>query len=150
LDDNIKRKVLFEIALIDESITRTKPLRDLCKLKPPDIIEKSAVALLLQSFYNGIENILVIIVKHFDSKIPNTGKWHKELLEKAFDKTENRIPIFRSELKPLLNDYMSMRHFVRHTYGFRLDWEQMQDLTNGIENTWTLLKEDLEKFLNNN
>jgi hypothetical protein len=22
----------------------------------------------------------------------------------------------------MLNDYLTMRHFIRHTYGFRLDW----------------------------
>jgi hypothetical protein len=58
LDENVKRKILFEIAQIDEAINSTKLLRDLCKMKMPDTIEKSAAALLLQSFYNGIENIL--------------------------------------------------------------------------------------------
>jgi hypothetical protein len=56
-------------------------LRDLCKIRVPDIIEKSAMALLLQSFYNGIENILIIIVKYFDGKLPNSSKRHKELLK---------------------------------------------------------------------
>jgi hypothetical protein len=45
---------------------------------------------------------------------------------------------------------MSMRHFIRHTYGFRLDWKQMQDLTNEIENVWIVVKEDLNKFIENN
>jgi hypothetical protein len=43
-----------------------------------------------------------------------------------------------------------MRHFVRHTYGFRLDWEQMKELTNEIENIWVMIKEDLNKFIKNN
>jgi hypothetical protein len=76
LDENVEQKILFEIAQIDEIIDCTKPLRDLCNIKIPDIIEKSAVALLLQSFYNGIENILIIILKHFDLKLPSSSKWH--------------------------------------------------------------------------
>jgi hypothetical protein len=48
LDENVKQKILFEISQIDEVIDSTKPLRDLCKIRMPDIIEKSAVALLLQ------------------------------------------------------------------------------------------------------
>jgi hypothetical protein len=135
---------------IDEVIDSTKPLRDLCKIRIPDIIEKSAVALLLQSFYNGIENILMIIVKYFDGKLPNSSKWHKELLEKAFEESEKHKPIFRDEIRIILNDYMSMRHFIRHTYGFRLDWEQMQELTNGIDNIWVIVKDDLDKFIENN
>jgi hypothetical protein len=150
LDENIKQKILFEISQVDEVIDSTKPLRDLCKIKTPDIVEKSAVALLLQSFYNGIENILIIIVKYFDTKLPNSSKWHKELLEKAFEESEKHKQIFRDEIKIILNDYMSMRHFIRHTYGFRLDWEQMQELTNGIDNIWIMLKEDLKEFIENN
>jgi hypothetical protein len=88
---------------IDEVINSTKPLRDLCKIRVPDIIEKSAAALLLQSFYNGIENILIIIVKHFDGKLPNSSKWHKELLEKAFEESEKHTPILRDEIRIILN-----------------------------------------------
>jgi hypothetical protein len=134
----------------NEVIDSTKPLRDLCKIKMPDIVEKSAAALLLQSFYNGIENILIIIVKYFDTKLPNGSKWHKELLEKAFEGSEKHKPVFREDIKIILNDYMSMRHFIRHTYGFRLDWEQMQELTNGIDDIWVMIKEDLNKFIGNN
>jgi hypothetical protein len=150
LDENIKQKILFEISQIDETIDSTKPLRDLCKIKEPDIIEKSALALLLQSFYNGIENILIIIIKYFDAKLPNGSKWHKEILEKAFEESKEHGQIFRNGIKIILNDYMSMRHFIRHTYGFRLDWEQMQELTNAIDTIWVIVKEDLNKFIDNN
>jgi hypothetical protein len=150
LDENIKKKILFEISQIDELVNSTKPLRDLCRIKEPDIIEKSAVALLLQSFYNGIENILTIIVKYSEAKLPNSYKWHKELLGKAFEDLIGHGQIFRSEIKIILNDYMSMRHFIRHTYGFRLDWEQMQELTDEIDNIWVIVKEDLNKFIENN
>jgi hypothetical protein len=150
LDKNTKQKILFEISQIDEVIESTKPLRDLCKIRVPDTIEKSAAALLLQSFYNGIENILKIIVKYFDTQLPNSSKWHKELLDKAFEKSESHGQIFRDEIKIILNDYMSMRHFIRHTYGFRLDWEQMKELINEIDNIWLVIKEDLNKFIVSN
>jgi hypothetical protein len=114
LDENVKQKIIFEISQIDEVIDSTKLLRDLCKIRIPDIIEKSAVALLLQSSYNGIENILIIIVKYFDGKLPNGSKWHKELLERAFEESEKHKQIFRGEIKIILNDYMSMRHFIIH------------------------------------
>jgi hypothetical protein len=150
LDKKVMQKILFEISQIDEVIESTKPLRDLCKMKVPDIIEKSAIALLFQSFYNGIENILIIIIKYFDGKLPNSSKWHKELLSKAFEESKRYGPIFRSDMKIVLNDYMSMRHFVRHTYGFKLNWEQMQELASEIETNWAIVKEDLNKFIENN
>jgi hypothetical protein len=150
LNENIKQKILFEISQIDEVIKSTKPLRDLCKIKVPDVIEKSAIALLLQSFYNGVEKVLIIVVRYFDEKLPNSNKWHKELLNMAFEESpQKHRPIFRKEIKVILDDYMSMRHFIRHTYGFKLDWEQMQELTNEIDNVWTTIKEDLNKFMEN-
>jgi hypothetical protein len=59
LDNGLKVKVLFEISQIDKLIGDSKPLFDLCKLKTPDFIEMSAAAMILHSFYNGIENGLV-------------------------------------------------------------------------------------------
>jgi hypothetical protein len=44
LDENVKQKILFEMSQIDEIIESTKPLRDLCKIRVPDIIEKSGSA----------------------------------------------------------------------------------------------------------
>ncbi len=60
-----------------------KSLFDLYKTKQPDFIEMSAVMMILHSFYNGIENILVLISKHYDDLLSNNNKWHQELLEKA-------------------------------------------------------------------
>jgi hypothetical protein len=61
LDNGIKAKILFEIFQIDKLLDGSELLLDLCKLKTPDFIEMSAAALLLHSFYNGIENILILI-----------------------------------------------------------------------------------------
>jgi hypothetical protein len=84
LDEKLKLKIIFEISQIDKLLNDGKPLLDLCKLKTPDFIEMSASALLLHSFYNGIENILRLIIKFYDTKLPNDIKWHMELLERAF------------------------------------------------------------------
>jgi hypothetical protein len=59
LDEKLKAKLLFEISQIDKLLDGCKPLFDLCKIKEPDFIELSAAAMLLHSFYNGIENMLV-------------------------------------------------------------------------------------------
>jgi len=91
LDEKLKRKIIFEISQIDKLLNDSKPLLDLCKLKTPAFIEMSAAALLLHSFYNGIENILRLIIKFYDTKLPNDIKWHMELLERAFISNENRI-----------------------------------------------------------
>jgi hypothetical protein len=150
LDEKLKIKVLFEISQIDKLLDSHKPLLDLCKIKPPDLIEMSASAMFLHSFYNGIENILKLIIKFYDSKLPNDIKWHMELLEKAFVSNESRREIFKKEIQEKMEEYLKFRHFVRHSYGFQLEWERMEDLICDIENFWEILKNHLKIFMENN
>jgi hypothetical protein len=141
--------MVFEISQIDKLLNDSKPLLDLCKLKVPDFIEISAAALVLHSFYNGIENILVLIFKHYDNQLPTSNKWHMELLDKAFVSDERRKQIFKDELKDTLAEYLKFRHFIRHAYGFQLEWERMEDLINQIEISWEAIKGDFNSFIEN-
>jgi hypothetical protein len=111
------------------------------------MIECSAAALLLHSFYNGIENILLFITKYIGTKIPSGTKWHSELLDNAFIETDNRPIILRNEIKEALQDYLSFRHFVRHNYGFRIRWEKLEDKIQNLGKTWQMVKEDIEAFM---
>jgi hypothetical protein len=103
--------------------------------------------MVLHSFYNGIENILVLLFKYYDGKLPDSNKWHMELLEKAFLSDENRKQIFSDKLKETAEEYLKFRHFIRHAYGFQLEWERMEDLMKGVENFWGTLKEDINNFI---
>jgi len=103
LDNKLKIKLSFEISQIDKLINDSKPLLKLCEEKIPDYIEISAAALLLHSFYNGIENILILIFKNHKEKV--TGeKWHSELLSKAFVSVANRRQILKNELSEPLGE----------------------------------------------
>jgi len=150
LDNGIKTKVLFEVSQIDKLLDSSKPLFDLCNLKVPDFIEMSACAMILHSFYNGIENILRLIIKHYDGQLPNSYKWHMELLEKAFAAEENRKQIFTNDLQKILEEYLKFRHFVRHSYGFQLEWERTEDLVKGINKAWENIKNNINNFIENN
>jgi hypothetical protein len=150
LDNGLKAKIIFEISQIDKLFNDSKPLFDLCKLKTPDFIELSAAALVLHSFYNGIENILVLIFKYYDEQLPKSNKWHMELLDKAFMSEKNRKQIFNNDIQETLEEYLKFRHFIRHAYGFQLDWERMEELIKGIENFWIIVKENINNFIGNN
>jgi hypothetical protein len=128
LDNAISLKIQFEIEQIDELMRESSPLFNLCKIREPDFVEKCGIAMILHSFYNGIENILLLIIKNKDSKLPNGTKWHKELFGKSFEESKNRTKIFREELKVPLNEYLQFRHFVRHSYGFQLKWEKIKNM----------------------
>ena len=150
MDKGIIQKIQFEIEQIDELINESSPLLDLVKIKAPDFVERCGIALILQSFYNGIEKILLLIVKHKDKKLPNGMKWHKELLENAFNETNNRTVIFKVEFKETLNDYLQFRHFVRHSYGFQLKWERMKQLILDMSINWEKIKEEINIFMEKN
>jgi len=149
LDNGLKQKIQYEITQIDKLIADAKPLFNLCKIKQPDFIEISAAALVLHSFYNGVENILIMIIKYYDGKLPNSNKWHMELLDKAFTFNENRKQIFDNNLQKTLDEYMKFRHFVRHTYGYKIKWDQMEELVIGINNFWENIKENIINFMEN-
>jgi len=150
LDNVTAQKVMFEIEQIDELINESSPLFDLCKIKEPDFVERCGIAMILQSFYNGIENILLLIIKDKDAVLPNGIKWHRELFAKAFEATENRSQIIREELKVPINEYLQFRHFVRHSYGFQLKWEKMKNMLFGMNIMWESIKEDINMFIKNN
>jgi hypothetical protein len=120
LNHDIIIKVEFEISQIDKLINETMPLLELAHIKKPDMIETAALGLFLQSFYNGIENILKFIIKEKYSKLPSTDKWHKELLDLCFIKTNEQKELFSENLKIVLDDYLSFRHFIRNTYTFKI------------------------------
>jgi len=149
LDNNINAKILFEISQIDKLISEAEPLIKLCKLKEPDFIELSAAAMVLHSFYNGIENILILIIKNYEKKLPNSNKWHMELLGKAFVPMENGKQIFNNNFQETIEEYLKFRHFVRHAYSYKLKWEQMEYLINDIEIFWKNIKDNLNTFLEN-
>jgi hypothetical protein len=150
LDNNIIQKVENEIAQINKLFDSGKPLLDLCKLKEPDFVEASAAALFLQSFYNGIEGILLLIFKGLGENIPNDLHWRKKLLEKSFETTEKRKNVFKNENKKLLTEYLSFRHFIRHSYGYQIKWERLRPLIIGIENFWGIIEKDIKIFLKSN
>jgi hypothetical protein len=150
LDNAVKAKLLFEISQIDKMLNESEPLLKLCKLETPDFIEMSAAAMLLHSFYNGIENILLLIFKHYDEALPNGTKWHIELLDKAFVSNGERRQIFSTELLKPLDEYLKFRHFVRHSYGFQLEWSRMENLIKEVGNTWKNVKENINNFIEDN
>jgi hypothetical protein len=150
LDSGVKKKIEFEIAQLDQLISDAEPLLSLCKTKVPDFVELSAAALCLHSFYNGVENILLLIIKQIDTEIPAGDRWHKKLFDMAFERTNIRTAIFREDLKAKLGEYLNFRHFVRHAYSFKLKWTEMEDLVINIEKIWAVLKEELNSFMTNN
>ena len=150
MDSILKDKIEHEVIRINKLFNSGKPLLDLCKLKEPDFVEASAAGSFLQSFYNGIESIILLIFKSIGENIPNDFHWHKKLFEKMFEKNEKRTIIFRNEYKENLVEYLSFRHYFRHSYGYEIDWNRLKPLIIGAEELWKILEKDINQFIENN
>ncbi|MCL2155531.1 MAG: hypothetical protein FWH53_07705 [Leptospirales bacterium] len=140
-------KVEFEISQIDMLLDETTPLLKLAQMKTPDSVETAALGLFLHSFYNGIENIIKFIIKEKYGKLPSGNKWHKELLDLCFIKTNNQKELFNENLKIVLDDYLRFRHFIRNTYSYKIKWELMEDLILNINENWNNIKTDIVNYI---
>jgi hypothetical protein len=152
LDKNTKIKIEHEISRIDKQISDAKPLLDLCKIKEPDFVEITAIAQILHSFYNGVESVIVLIFKNINEKLPNDIHWHKTLFEMALGNNSKNIILINNDIKDKMEDYLSFRHFIRHSYSSELEWNQMELmelLANELEEIWKTIKEGFNNIINN-
>lgn len=147
MDSKTTEKIKYEIDQLNKLLHDARFLLAICKNREPDFIERSAAALLLHSFYNGIENIIIIIFKSLEETEKESDKWHKSLLDRSFQNTSKRSRVFSEGLKDELGEYLSFRHFVRHSYGFQIVWDKMKPLIVNIEAVWEKVKIDLTEFL---
>ncbi len=132
--------------MLDEHIQKADILIKKCAIAEPDYIELCAAGSMLHSYYNGIENILLLISKSVDDITPNSNKWHSELLNTMFEKTDRRPPVFSEELKQPLTDYMNFRHFFRHSYGYSLQWGKAAPLFLNMKKNWDEVKKQIQEF----
>src|SRR5437868_4736954 len=91
----------------------------------PTLLEVTALASILHSFYNGLENIFLLIAKRVDQQTLAGERWHQTLLEQMAVATEKRAAPLKVETVESLKDYLAFRHFYRHSYSFFLDWQRL-------------------------
>ena len=140
MPEALQKKLEYEIQQIDRLQESFQPLMDVVTVREPDLIELSALATVLHSFYGGVENIFVTIAKNTDGKLPTGTKWHKDLLDQMSRATTNRSAVVNDRLHSELMGFLSFRHFFRNSYAFQLDWEQMGPLIRALPGTWNELK----------
>jgi len=106
-------------------------LDSVLEVKEKGFPELAALAIILQNFYNGIENILKQILLSQNVVIDKTQNWHKELLENA--KSEQ---ILSKELTNELYEYLIFRHYFIHSYALQLEEIPLTNLTDKIYSIW--------------
>lgn len=147
LHEKAASKISFEIGQIDELLATYSELLEETQSKTPDLVKTTALASVLHSFYNGIENIFLAVAKNIDRKVPKTAQWHRDLLTLMTKGTTRREPVLTPDTANLLADYLGFRHYYRHSYSFFLEWEELERLVTPLDDVWTRVKIELEVFL---
>ncbi len=146
LPERILEKINFELEEIEFLFELYAG--ELSHLKDtPNLMETTAFAAILHSFYTGIEKIFLVIARSIDKKIPDDSKWHKTLIVQMTEKNQNRPAVISEKMKTRLLDYLAFRHFFRYSYSFRLEWEELENLVISVKDTWSDFRIEISAFL---
>jgi len=139
----------LELSQLRSLLDTFSPLLLKVAITPPDAIEIAALAGLLHSFYNGVENILKRIAVHSGANPPSSTSRHSELLESMAAPGSGRLAVINRDLLERLRSYLGFRHVYRHSYTFQLRWSKMQPLVAGIEETLNELEASVKDLPTN-
>lgn len=139
--------VKFEIEQIDRLFEDYVDLLERVQKKEPDLVEVTAVASVMHSFYNGLENIFLSIAKGIDQNVPTGDMWHRNLLTRMTETTSSRKQVLTVDMSQKLADYLGFRHFYRHSYSFFLEWNELKNIVTPVTEIWKQTKNELQLFL---
>ncbi len=134
-------KIEYELSQINKESEIIELLARKLSVSQLDEIELRAAAASMQSVYNGYEKILILILKSLKYVLPTTQSWHSDLL--VISKDNN---IISERLESQLRDLMAFRHFIRHSYSFMLDSEQLEPLLKNMEYLLKDFKREILSF----
>jgi uncharacterized protein YutE (UPF0331/DUF86 family) len=147
LHDSIRSDIEFTLSELDREILSTAPLFDLASLDELDQIHTMAGAALLHSTYTAIESIFALIQKRLDGRLPETGQWHRTLLDSMTEPTTNRPAVISTACRDALEDYLAFRHRFRHGYGWQLDSRKVALKLVQLQPVLDLTKREIRDFL---
>jgi hypothetical protein len=125
--DKLRKEIATEHTYLHRELEAYGPLLRKSQIQTPDRIECAALAALLHSFYNGLENIFKRIAVECDGGLPHGGLWHRRLLDSMAEARPNRPAAISEETRKALRRYADFRHLFRHGYLAQLNWDLMAE-----------------------
>ncbi len=147
LDERTQAELTLELRQLERLLSEYRPLIEDALANEPDLIKRTAIGAVLQSFYNGVEGLFQTIAKRVDRNVPTGETWHKDLLQQMGQATEDRGPVISQGMVEQIEPYLGFRHISRHSYTFRLDWNKMQPLVGDLSNVWAALYREIESLM---
>jgi ribonuclease HepT-like protein len=121
-----------------EQIGLTQSKLPTCPLAQLNDLELAGVGGMLQSIYNGIENILRQIMMAHGQPIKDHSQWHQQLIRDALahgfisEQTTNQ-----------LIPYLTFRHLYRNAYIMDLRADRMRPLIDALDQMLSDFKRDV-------
>jgi hypothetical protein len=147
MSDKLRKQVDVERQQLNRLIDEHRTLLESCASRQPNVIEVSALATFLHSFYSGVENSLKRIAIEMDGGVPSGDAWHRQLLTSMTSGTNLRPPVLSNTLYQTLSEYLAFRHFFRQAYSFHFDWYKMSDLVLNAERSMRVFETEVDSFL---
>jgi len=144
--EKLSAAIAAAIGDIDEELSAARPLFDIGNVRNFDFIETAAAASILQSFYTGVENLVIYLYKSLDGPLPQSSSWHRDLLNAASAPSTKRKAIIQPDTRNKLTTYLDFRHVVRHGYAKRLKPDRTREIFLRLPETWIQVRNDLEFF----
>lgn len=89
--------------------------------------DKSAIALMLSQFYNGLENIFKRVLKFHNINIKNSENYHIEIIDSFNNMALEKYSFeFSAEILNTITILRRFRHYVFHGYSFNLEWNKLK------------------------
>jgi hypothetical protein len=146
VSSDLRQDIFDSVEDINDLLTSYEELFRKVQQDEPNLVELAALGSILQSFYNGVEGIFILIAKQIDKKMPGDNTWHQTLLNQVLESNNNRGSVITYDTASDLAAYMKFRHFFRHAYTFMLDWKRLEPLVDELEIIWAAVRDDVMLF----
>lgn len=143
----LRNRLAIERQMLRRLLDEHRSLVAECGARAPTAIERSALAAMLQAFYNGVENLFKQIAMECDGGIPGGPAAHRDLLDAMARAGPNRPRVISDGLRDTLDPYLDFRHLFRHAYTFNIQWELMAGSVQRCEATLRQLEDEIDRFL---
>jgi hypothetical protein len=147
LDKKLSIRIKLEIEQIDELFSVYADLLARTRHETPNLVEVTALASILHSFYHGLKSIFLFVAKGLDRHIPTGLQSHRDLLTQISSPSSLRMSVLSPELAQILIAYLNFRHFYRHSYSYFLSWSKFEALVTSLPEVWSQVKVELNVFL---
>jgi hypothetical protein len=140
----IKDEIAEELAKLEKLV---KKILDAKQKYGGSEVYTDFAAVNLQAYYTGIERIFRKVAKKIDGGIPESERWHKDLLEQvAIEIPQVRPAVITKSLRDELLDYLAFRHLIRNVYPFDIDEKRVDNLLAKLPTVHGQLSQELSSF----